>query len=177
MKPFLAVVLTSCIALSGLANAGASCSKGKKTASDRSCHAGKSAKGKHCGGCGMLAKGNASLREAAADIEVIQTKHGYIVLATANSSDAIANVRAINAARLRALRNTDKAAGKKACKDCDAFSQALKANAIQLQEVEVSNGVMTVYTASTRDAEKLLKDCCGAFWGPKAEGRSDKKTS
>lgn len=176
MRLLLGIVLASSVAMSSLAWAGASCGDhAKKTASKKSCSWDKNAKGKGCNGCGDFAKGNASLKEAAADVQVIKTNTGYIVIATATSADAIAKIQTINAARLKSLSNWIASESKKSCKDCTSFSAAVQAGTISFEEVTVSNGVMTVYTANTTEAAKVLAASCGAFWGLKADSKTTTK--
>ncbi len=178
MKLLLGIVLASSMAVSSLAWAGEGCgAHAKKTASKKSCSWDKTAKGKGCNGCGDFAKGNASLKVAATNVEVIKTKTGYIVMATADSSDAVAKIQTINAARLKSLSDWVASASKKACKDCTSFAASVKAGDISFEEVKVSNGVMTVYTANTTAAAKVLAASCGAFWGLKADAKTMKAKS
>lgn len=122
----------------------------------------KVAKASGCQGCTTFHKAARGLRAAGAQIEVVRTKRGYIMLATAESPAVVKTVREVNADHLKILASMGNGNGKNSCKDCTAFSKAVKSGAVQYEEVALSNGVMMVYTASTDAGEALLKARCGS---------------
>jgi len=171
MKILIAGVLVACVALTGDVLAGAGCPKAKKAAAERkSCS--KHAKAKGCTGCTAVHKTNAQLRVAGADVEVVKTKKGYIVIATTDKASDVKRVREANADRIKALAEFGKSADAKGCENCVAFAKAIDSGDTKYEEVNIDGGVMTVYTATTEEALSVLGKCCGMIEGLQASSGS-----
>ncbi len=176
MRILVATVLAGCFMLASSAMA---CPyMDKQAAAKKAGCAGKDkvAKAGGCVGCKTFHASYRGLRATGANVEVVKTKRGYIVLATAESPKAVASVRKVNTAHLKVLASmgngngNGNGNGKDGCKFCTTFSNALKSGAIHYEEVTLSNGVMTVYTASSDEGQALLKRRCGSSCRLKAAG-------
>lgn len=157
----------SCTAGEKTASAGKSCTAGEKTAmSGKSCG---DMKAGDCGGCDELRASGKSLRTAGAEFEVVKTKNGYIVIATAADEKGAATLRKLTAERWTGFRtlaaNKTGKDGKKFCKSCDGFASDLTDNGIRMESINISNGVMTVFTANGAEAAAHLQASCGAYCG------------
>lgn len=203
MTKLLAAMVAAGVALAGTAVAGegchmtktsaegTSCTAGEKTASagkgccmagEKTAMTGKSCgdmKAGECGGCDALRASGKALRTAGADIEVVKTKSGYIVIATAADEAGAATLRRLTAERWNGYRTfVTNANGKKICKSCDGFGHDLTGNGIRMESVNIANGVMTVFTATGAEAAAHLQASCGAYCGlTTAEVRTEKPTA
>lgn len=138
----------------------ASCA-GKSAAA---CPAGQKVAGQ-CPGCDQLAASGKALRDAGASLEVFTTQAGYIVLATAPDAATVAKLRQLSADRWAGFRAL--AANAKLCKSCAAFEAAMASDHVKVEQLEVSTGVMTVFTGLDAGAVAALKATCGASCGLK----------
>lgn len=161
MKILIAGIMAAVVALAGEATAGAGCASAQKAAEKPKTCGYKMGKAKDCGGCQGLHASAKQLRVAGADVEVVKTKRGYIVIATADSKADVETVRKASAARNKALVEFGRSDAPKGCENCSAFAKAVDAGTITFEEVEIDNGVMTVYTATTDEALSVLGKCCG----------------
>src|SRR5688572_13593871 len=85
----------ACTAADKTAMGGKSCTAGTSTAtSGKSCG---DMKAGECGGCDELRASGKTLRSAGADFEVVKTKTGYIVIATAADEKGAATLRRLTA--------------------------------------------------------------------------------
>lgn len=168
MKTLITMVVVGCVALAGNALGGSGCAQAKESAAQPKSCGYKTSKAGHRGGCSALKASDRDLAAAGADVEVVKTKKGYIVVATAKEGAGVARVRAANAARLR-VATSDSG---KDCENCGAFARAVKAGEITYQAVEVENGVLTVYTANTDAALATLGKCCSVIGGLQAQASS-----
>jgi len=170
----------SCTAGEKTASAGKSCTAGEKTAmSGKSCG---DMKAGDCGGCDELRASGKSLRTAGAEFEVVKTRTGYIVIATAADEKGAATLRRLTAERWNGFRtltaNKTGKDGKKFCKSCDGFASDLTANGIRMETVNIANGVMTVFTANGAEAAAHLQSSCGSYCGlTTASAASEKPTT
>lgn len=156
----------------GCAGHAAACT-GKSAAS---CPAGMKAAGL-CPGCDELAASGKSLKDAGASVEVLKTQAGYIVLATAGDAATVAKLRKLSAERWAGFKAL--AANPKLCKSCSAFETALAGDTVKVDQLEITNGVMTVFTGLNADAIAALKASCSAYCGLKtasADTPKDKST-
>ena len=188
MKRLMAVWAVAGLVLAGHALAGEGCPYSKKACaagdSAKSCtHDGATAKScgemkaGDCKSCDELAASGKALRATGANFEVVKTKTGYIVMATAGSPAATAALRKANHERWQnyLAHVTD---GDKLCKSCGAFHAGLKSGGVTFEEVETASGVITILTATGDEATAALKASCGAYCGLKtAEAKSDSKTA
>ena len=172
MKILIAGVLAVCVALAGDVMAGAGCKQSKKTVEKPKTCKYKSAKAKGCNGCTALHKSNKQLRVAGADVEVVKTKKGYIVIATTDSTANVRLVREANSARIKALVEFGTSSVAKGCDNCEAFAKAIDSGQIKYEEVEIGNGVMTIYTATTDEALSVLGKSCAMLEGLRASASS-----
>lgn len=176
MRILVAVGLAACFMLTSSAMACPYADKMAAAKIDKAGCAGKGqskvAKAGGCWGCTPFYKATKGLRAAGAQIEVVRTKRGYIMLATAESPAVVKSVREFNADHLKVLASmgNGNGNGNSSCRGCAAFSKAVKSGAVQYEEVSLSNGVMMVYTASTDAGAALLKARCGSSCRLKAAG-------
>jgi hypothetical protein len=179
-----AVLVAGGMALAGSALAGEGCHwdqaaagkagcAGKTAASCKGHEAACAAKGvKDCAGCEALFKTRKALEAAGAKVEVAKLKSGYAVIAT-GAEGSLEAIRKVNAERWTAVEGlASDGSGKKFCKDCTAFNKAMKAQDVKFETVDLSNGVMTVFTGGSPEAVASLKESCGMFCGLKAESAS-----
>lgn len=206
MTKLLAAMVAAGVALAGTAAAGEGCHMTKTSAEGKTCTAGEhtasagkgccmagdktamagkscgSMKAGECGGCDELRASGKALRAAGADIEVVKTKTGYIVIATAADEAGAVTLRRLTAERWSGFRTLAAAAneknGKKFCASCDGFAHDLTGNGIRMESVSIANGVMTVFTASGAEAAAHLQNSCGAYCGMQtASATSEKPTA
>ncbi|MEK7765908.1 MAG: hypothetical protein AAB368_06685, partial [bacterium] len=135
---------------------------------------------KDCAGCEALFKTRSALEAAGAKVEVVKLKSGYAVIST-GAAGTLEAIRKVNAERWTAVEGlASDGSGKKFCKDCTAFNKALRAQDVKYESVELSNGVMTVFSGGSPEAVASLKESCGVMCGLKAasaEARTEKTTA
>lgn len=179
MTKLLAAMVAAGVALAGPVAAGEGCHWQKTSAEGKSCTAGQKTasaakscgdmKAGDCGGCDELRASGKTLRSAGAEFEVVKTKNGYIVIATAADEKGAATLRRLTAERWTGFRtlaaNKTGKDGKKLCKSCDGFATDLTDNGIRMETVNIANGVMTVFTAKGPEAAAHLQASCGAYCG------------